>query len=477
MLNSGSNKIYLMLRELVSDLFCQYCLAIMFSFALFFAPLNGRAFSQSPENLDDDWQTATLTQAGIKEAPIADMFGAIQRGDYKNIHAVLLVRDGRLIIEAYFQDYDRDKPHPLRSATKSIGSVLVGIAIDQGYLSGVNEPIYHYFKDQTLGWSARAKAVTIKSLLTMTSGFDCDDHRGESFQCERAMYRTNDWVKFSLNLPMAHQPGEHWAYNSTSLILLSEILTQTTGLSVPLFADKYLMRPLGISGFRWGFSPKGRAWLGGNASMRPRDMAKFGQMCLNKGFWRNRRIVSEAWLAESVRFHSYSEYGMKYGYLWWRGRQTINGRAIEGFWAQGNGGQVIFISPTVDLVAVFTGGNYNSILEIQFMGMLINHILPAMLPPGPKKTFIAPDKQMIEALSGEYRCNQLQLDLFEEGDGLTSRLAGQKARLHFEGNDRFIIPSPIFGNMSGRILRDNHEKPSGLLINTAFSELCFNKTD
>ena len=137
--------------------------------------------------------------------------------------------------------------------------------------------------NQTVGWDDRAKTVTIKSLLTMTSGFECDDHRGESFQCERAMYRAEDWVDFALNIPMAHQPGEHWAYNSTSLILLSEIIAQSTGLSVRLFADKYLMAPLGISGFRWGFSPKGRAWLGGNASMRPRDMAKFGQMCLNKG--------------------------------------------------------------------------------------------------------------------------------------------------------------------------------------------------
>ena len=100
---------------------------------------------------------------------------------------------------------------------------------------------------------------------------------------------------------------------------------QVTGRSVPLFAEKYLMDPLGITGFRWGFSPKGRAWLGGSASMRPRDMARFGQMCLNKGVWQNRWIVSEKWLAESTRLHVYSEYGMEYGYLWWRGHQMING--------------------------------------------------------------------------------------------------------------------------------------------------------
>ena len=130
--------------------------------------------------------------------------------------------------------------------------------------------------------------------------------------------------------------------------------------------------------------------------MRPRDMAKFGQICLNKGFWRNRKIVSEKWLTESTSYQIHSKYGMEYGYLWWRGRQTVDGQMLEAFWAQGNGGQVIFVYQTMGLVAVFTGGNYNSIYEFQFMGMLVNHILPAMLSPGPEKTFVAMNKQMIK---------------------------------------------------------------------------------
>ena len=140
---------------------------------------------------------------------LAGLIRAIRRGDYKNIHAVLLARGGRLILEEYFQGYSRDRPHPLRSATKSLGSALVGIAVDRGYLPGVNEPIYRYCQDRTTDWTDRARAVTINSLLTMTSGFDCDDHRGESFQCEKAMYSTGDWVDFALNLPMAHSPGEY----------------------------------------------------------------------------------------------------------------------------------------------------------------------------------------------------------------------------------------------------------------------------
>jgi len=473
----GPHKPYRMCRRLLTDLFGLVCLITLFHFACFLAPAEGRSATQLFRDMCGDWSKGSLKEAGVKVEPIAGLIRAIKRGDYKNIHSVLLARGGRLIVEEYFQGYARDKPHQIRSAVKSIGSVLVGIAIDRGYLSSVDEPICNYFKDRNVSWDAWSSAVTIKSLLTMTSGFECDDHRGEPFQCERAMYQAEDWVNFALNLPMAHPPGEYWAYNSASLILLSEIIMQATGRAVPLFADKYLMQPLGITDFRWGFSPKGRAWLSGNASMRPRDMARFGQMCLNKGVWQNRRIVSEKWLSESTRLHAYSEYGMEYGYLWWRGHQMINGQLLEAFWAQGNGGQVIFICPTVDLVAVFTAGNYNSILELQFMGMLINHILPAMLPPGPRKTFVPPDKQSIAALAGHYRCNQLYLDLFRRRHALACRLAGEKIRVFFETNDRIFAYSPIFGDMSGKILRDTGGNPTGLLLNTAFSNLRFNKVD
>jgi hypothetical protein len=210
--------------------------------------------------------------------------------------------------------------------------------------------------------------------------------------------------------------------------------------------------------------------------MRPKDMAKFGQMCLNKGVWQNRRIVSEKWLTESTRFHVHAEYGMEYGYLWWRGRQMINDQPIEAYWAQGNGGQVIFNCPSLDLVAVFTGGNYNSILEFQFMGILINYILPAMLPPIPEKTFISLGKQALTALSGRYRCHRLQIHVFQEKDSLFCQHAGEKVPIFFEDDDRFFIPDPIFGNMNGTVLRCRNGRPVGLLINTAFSKLRLNKS-
>jgi len=412
-------------------------------------------------------------EAGV----IHDMLSAIRKGSYENVHAVLLAKSGRLVLEEYFHGYDRDQVHPIRSATKSIASVLMGIALDQGCFSSVEEPVCPYLKDRASHWDSRARSVTIQSILTMTSGFDCDDHRGESFRCEKAMARTEDWVDFAINLPMAHEPGKHWAYNSASLFLLNEVIAQTLGLSVPQFADTHLLRPLGIQGFRWSFDPKGRAWLGGGAAMRPMDMVKFGQMCLEKGVWHDRRIVSEKWLSEATRCHAHSGYGQEYGYLWWLGRQEIHGRSFKAFWALGNGGQAIFVCPDVELVAVFTGGNYNSLLELQFMGLLIDYIFPAILGPKPEKPYLIPSDATRKELSGTHRCNDLQLDLFVKEKSLYGRLEGLEAPLLFENQERFSMANPIFGNMTGRILKDENNRLLGLCLNGAFSQMHFPKAD
>ncbi len=437
----------------------------------------GWAATKIPEKTGDGWKVASLSQVGIKAGPVADMVEAIQQGYFTNIHSVLLIKNEKLVLEEYFNGYDREKLHPLRSATKSIGSVLVGIAIDQGYFSGVNDHIFNYFENRASNWNELSMAVTIESLLTMTSGFECDDHKTQKFKCEQAMHQSDDWVEFALALPMLHRPGTHWAYNSSSLILLSYMMSKSSGLSVQKFANKNLMGPLGIDSFKWGYSPKGLVWLAGNAFMRPRDMAKVGQMCLMKGVWNDQRIVSESWLKKATQCHSHSEHGMEYGYLWWRGKQSVTGKMVEAFWAQGNGGQVIFVSPELDLVAVFTGGNFNSILEFQFSGMLVNYIIPAILPELEGKKFINPDVRTLSALHGTYRCENLQLDLVAKGHCIKGRLNGMEMSVLFENRHQFLMHNSVFGNMTGKILKDEKGYPQEILINTAFSKLFFRRMD
>jgi CubicO group peptidase (beta-lactamase class C family) len=316
----------------------------------------------------------------------------------------LLVKNGKLILEEYFYNYNHEKLHQIRSVTKSIGSVLTGIAIDQGFIRSENETIYPYFKsyEPKEGWDARVKKVNLKSLMTMTSGYDCDDIKGK-FNCERNMYKSDDWVEYALSLPMAYNPGEHWAYNSASLWLVGEIISKESNMSMPDFADKYLFEPLGITDFQWWFSPKGKAMLAGGSEMRPRDMAKFGCMVLNDGRWKATQIVSKEWIEKSTKEHVRNSGGFwGYGYLWWIGKTIIKNQDIETIIASGNGGQKIYIFPKFELVAVFTGGNYGSNLSSQPDQMLINYILPAMIPSSPTMKFIDLEQNILNQFIGQY---------------------------------------------------------------------------
>jgi CubicO group peptidase (beta-lactamase class C family) len=359
---------------------------------------------QLPEKIKDGWEISSLENEGIEPQKINELILAILNRKFKNIHSVLLVKNGKLVLEEYFYGYDREKRHQTRSAMKSIGSILIGIAIDRGFISSEDIKVYPYFKsyEPEENWDVRVRDVTLKSLLTMTSGYGCDDVKS-NFSCERNMYKSDDYIEYALNLPMAHTPGKHWAYNSASLWLVGEIISKESNLSMPDFAAQYLFEPLGINDVQWWFSPKGRAWLAGGAEMRPRDMAKFGFMVLNSGQWKSTQIVSKQWIEKSTREHVRNSGGYwGYGYLWWVGSTIINGREFHTFLASGNGGQKIYVFPEFDLVAVFTGGNYNSNLSSQPDQMLIYYILPAILPTSPPMRFVDPESNLLNQYSGQY---------------------------------------------------------------------------
>lgn len=339
-----------------------------------------------PEKINDGWETSSINKEDINSAIINDLLQALLNKKYKNIHSILIIKNGKLVLEEYYSGYDRTKFHQIRSATKSIGSILTGIAIDKGFIPNANEKIYSHFKsyEPEKKWDERIKDITIKHLLTMTSGYDCDDHKS-NFACEQNMYKSKDWVEYAVNLPMANRPGEYWAYNSTSLSLIGELISKKSNMTIPDFANKYLFKPMCITDFQWGFSPKGKAWLAGNARMKPRDMAKFGYMVLNGGMWQDKQIISTKWLKEStskyVALKNMKIHGgnYNYGYLWWLAKLTVKKQSVDIIAASGNGGQIIAIIPEFEIVAVFTGGNYNSPLEAQPVEMLIQYIIPAVM--------------------------------------------------------------------------------------------------
>jgi CubicO group peptidase (beta-lactamase class C family) len=337
----------------------------------------------TPEATADGWLTSTPEAQGMDGPALLAALTSVQDGAYPKVDSVVIIRNDRLIAEGYFNGFGREILHDFRSASKSITSALIGIAISQGVLS-VEEPLNDFYRlDAHLNPDPRKAGIRVFDLLNMSSGLTCDDWDSDSIGNEQNMYFSPDWIAFTLDLPMAANPGERSSYCSAGAILLGDILSMRTGMALDDYANTYLLQPMGIEKALWRRSPDGHATGGGGMRLRPRDAAKFGQLYLDKGMWQGQRIVPENWVDESRRsFTTLNDDG--YGLLWWKHKVAIRGKTEAAFSAEGNGGNFIFVFPEENLVVVFTGSNYfmesnyNSDLIRQPFEMLERRILPAL---------------------------------------------------------------------------------------------------
>jgi len=339
-------------------------IATLTFFALFIGTLcygqNTYVYSQ-PKILGDGWKTTNLLSQNIDTTRIYQLFNQVQNGKNK-LHSVLLVKNGQIIIEEYFNDHSTNKIHDLRSATKSIISILMGIAIDKGFIDTVNDPISKYLKNPvpTKNLDKRKDRITIGHLLTMSTGLECNDWDKKSKGQEDKVYKKNDWLQYTLDLPMVNEPGTVSNYCSMGVILIAEIISQASGITIDKFAEQYLFNPLGVSNVDWGHtSNKEIIPSGKRLYMTSRDLAKIGQLILNKGEWNEKQIVSQKWIDESTTSKTKIT-GIDYGYLWWNIPFKVKEKMIVSKIATGNGGQYIMVLPELDIVTVFTGGAYNS---------------------------------------------------------------------------------------------------------------------
>ena len=275
---------------------------------------------------------------------LAKMFESIKQQDL-NLDGVLIIRHGTIVTETYFPPFQQDTKHELYSCTKSFISALMGIAIDKGYIDGIDQPMLDFFPERTFANSdARKTAMTLENLLTMTSGLDWEE--GDPIYAQ--MMRSPDWVQFVLDTPMAVEPGSQFNYCSGCSHVLSAIVQATTGTSTLDFAQAYLFEPLGISDVYWYADPDGIANGGWGLRLTPRDMAKLGYLYLHHGVWDGQQIVSTEWVSASVKAHVQAEDELDYGYQWWVYP------ALNAYTARGRGGQLIFVMPDLDIVVVFT---------------------------------------------------------------------------------------------------------------------------
>jgi CubicO group peptidase (beta-lactamase class C family) len=337
-----------------------------------------------PADLSDGLRVGDVSQAGLAAASVARLVSRVVDGTYRDVHGILVSRAGRLVVEEYFYEYDRERTHQMRSASKSIVSALVGIAIDRGILKGESDLVltrlpYERYANPDTG----KDRLTLRDLLTMRSGLACDDWDGDSPGNESRVYESEDWVKYVLDLPVADPPGTRGRYCSGNVLVAGRIVERAAGSTLPAFAQEHLFAPLGIrpGDVRWNFTlDASNAATFAQLNLRPRDMLKIGLLFHQQGSWGGRQIIPREWVARSTaRWSTVGD--QEYGYFWWHqwvDAATPDGpRRVDMVVATGNGGQKIYLVPSLDLVVVLTGGNYNA--QSPATAIMAKELLPALL--------------------------------------------------------------------------------------------------
>jgi CubicO group peptidase (beta-lactamase class C family) len=302
----------------------------------------------TPVQLNDGWELSTPEQEGFNRDAINRVYERFYSEDlYPTIHSMLIIRNGKLIAEAYSRDKkERNQYHPIQSATKSITSLLVGIAIDQGYIDSVGQTVYHFIPEY-FDSDTRKREITIHHVLTMETGldFDNDKHTAELFNSKGSS------LAYVLHQNLIFLPGTDWYYGDGNPQLLSGIIQRTTGKTEEQFARENLFTPLGIHNYLWEKHSDGLSFGAFGLWLRPRDMAKLGKMMAQNGVWNGEQIVSEDWVAESTKLQTSHQ---TYSYYWYPWEE------VGAFYAEGHGGQLIYVVPGEQLVVVITADSYSN---------------------------------------------------------------------------------------------------------------------
>jgi CubicO group peptidase (beta-lactamase class C family) len=326
---------------------------------------------RAPTSTGDGWPTGDLADAGIDQRPIAELIERILTAppgpdNPMPLHSLLIARHGKLVLEEYFYGMDPWRTHDMRSASKTVTSVLVGIARQNGVRIGADTRVYSV--RQTSKPDPRKQALTLGNLLSMTSGLDCDDNRN-SPGSEDVMQNQSgqpDWVQFALDLPVLSAPGgDHAIYCSAGMNLAGGVLRKVTDTWIPDLFYESLAQPLGIAEYHLNLAPNGEAYMGGGLYLRARDQLKLGQLYLNGGTWNGKRLVGREWVTDSTSVHATftprppfdTDHG--YGHAWHSRPLEYSGQIYRDYYAAGNGGQYVIVIPSLDLVVGITGGAYS----------------------------------------------------------------------------------------------------------------------
>jgi CubicO group peptidase (beta-lactamase class C family) len=323
----------------------------------------------SPPQRDDGWTTGMLEESGIDRAAMEKFIQTLvempmESKDAPQVHGLLIARHGKLVLEEYFHGEHRDKLHETRSAAKSLTATVVGAAIQAGAPLKLSTPVYQMMNGGEFppNLEPQKRAMTLEHLLTMSSGYFCDDNNPDAPGNENTMLdesKEPDFYRFTLKVPMATPPGEKAVYCSINPNLALGVVSRATGESPMYTFDRLLAAPLKIHRYGWFLDPAGNAYGGGSVHFLPRDFMKLGQLMLNGGTWQGHRILSRDYVARaSSPLYHIGDRG--YGYLWWVNDYPYKERTVHTFSALGRGGQLVTVVPELDLVIASFGGNYSS---------------------------------------------------------------------------------------------------------------------
>ena len=330
------------------------------------------------------WETASPASVGMSKQLLDSAFIVAAGKEY--IDALLVIKDGKIVGEQYYNGFTQDHPHNVMSVSKSMLSAIAGVALQKGYIDKLDSKMLDYLPDYIYeGMDQRKHDITIRHLLNMRMGIERES--ADNYGVYMELYNSDNWVKKTIEYPLIFDPGESMRYNTFITHILSGVITNATGMSTHEFAFKNLFKPMGIDIDFWEQDPQGIYFGGNSMHITPREMAAFGYLYLNDGMLNGKQIISRDWVifsrSPSTDLAHPNEWGsMKnynYAYLWWLGQFNH----YDCFMAIGYGGQFIFIFPVADLIVVSTAENNipnESTTEQEWAihELLTNYILPSL---------------------------------------------------------------------------------------------------
>ena len=347
----------------------------------------------TPAPRDDGWDMADPTETGLDRTMLCRIGPRFEAWKEADIHAALVVRHGKLVYEHYFTNedewawnlrrnvaYDAAMKHDLRSISKSVTALVLGIAIGKGLINGIDQPVLPLFPEYADLRSPDHARITLRHLLTMSQGLAWDEDLpySDPRNSESKMDDAADPVRYAFEQPIESPPGTIFNYSSGSTTIITALLHKATGQSLDRFAQTELFDPLGITDVEWRRFASGEPNAASGLRMRPRDLIKIGQLVLDHGAWKGRQIVPADWVAAATAPKINAQLTFFYGYQFWLGRSFVTGQEIDWVSGVGYGGQRLFIIPSLDMVVLVHAGLYGKPGQWTFpLSILNQYVLPA----------------------------------------------------------------------------------------------------